>query len=508
MKLNYYISSFFWSTLAKILNAVVGFITIPLLLKYFGVNNYGMLSLANAANAYMNLLDLGINIGSIKYFSQWRSEKKYGLINNVARTSISFYGIIGLVNALLLFSIGLFGESLFNITHDEFLILRILLFILAAFSVINWISMVFSQLLISANRISFTQQMLAVRMILKLIIIFITIHAGLSLPTYFLLITFNLALIIFPYYWACKKNRLINSFIPLFHWKDFRIVFSYSMAIFALSFFQMTAAKSRPIILGIFAPEAAIVIAHYKIIEVFPMFIASIGGMFTSILLPKSSNIIAKNDTRGKEKFAYEGTRLTTILTILLCMPVALCANELLTLYVGSAHSHLAIWLQIWCFSMMISLHTTPCNSLILAIGKTKPIVIATAISCILSIVINILLSSIIGVGSAVIGYFVYIIILSTFNYTYYYKNILKLKFIPLVFAFLKPVMLGSLCYAIIFFLRIETLINASASIKINLIIRILVKTISWAILFTPSLFLFKQLDKNLISWVIKRKNI
>jgi len=500
MKLNYYISSFFWSTLAKILNAVIGFVTIPLLLKYFGVNDYGVLSLANAANAYMNLLDLGINIGAIKYFSQWRSEKKYTLIENVARTSISFYGIIGLVNALLLFIVGLFCENLFNISHEEFLILRILFFILACFSIINWISMVFSQLLISDNRISFTQQMLSVRIILKLIIILITIQTGLSLPIYFFLVTLSLAVIILPYYWICKRNHLINSFLPLFHWKDFRIIYRYSMAIFALSFFQMTAANSRPIILGMFAQEAATVVAKYKIIEVFPMFIASVGGMLTSILLPKSSNIIAKNDTKGKDKFAYEGTRLTSILTILLCMPVALCANELLTLYVGEAYSHLAVWLQIWCFTMLINLHTTPCNSLILATGKTKPIVLVTAISCILSIIINILLSSSMGVGSAVIGFFIYVLIIVTFNYAYYYKNTLKLEFAPLVLAFMKPALLGSLCYAIVYFLKLETLIKIDSSEKYILIFRILFKVIVWMAIFVSSLFIFRILNRKHIS--------
>ena len=49
-KNNYYISSLFWSTLAKILNAVLGFITVPLLLGYYGKAEYGLLSIATACN--------------------------------------------------------------------------------------------------------------------------------------------------------------------------------------------------------------------------------------------------------------------------------------------------------------------------------------------------------------------------------------------------------------------------------------------------------------------------
>ena len=99
---NYYVSAFFWSTLAKVLNAVFSFITIPLLLGFYGKAQYGILSIATACNAYMHILDLGINTGAVKFFSQWRAEGKQVLINNVARTNITFYIIISLINIFVL----------------------------------------------------------------------------------------------------------------------------------------------------------------------------------------------------------------------------------------------------------------------------------------------------------------------------------------------------------------------------------------------------------------------
>ena len=77
---NYYISSFFWSTCAKILNALFGFISIPLLLGVYGKSDYGILSIATACNGYMHLLDMGMNVGAVKYFSQWKVEGKKDLL--------------------------------------------------------------------------------------------------------------------------------------------------------------------------------------------------------------------------------------------------------------------------------------------------------------------------------------------------------------------------------------------------------------------------------------------
>ena len=117
---NYYLSSFFWSTQAKILNAILGFISIPLLLGYYGKADYGILSIATACNAYMHVLDLGMNTGAVKFFSQWRAEGKDRLINNVARTNYTFYILISAVNILGLLVLAWWGEGLFSITPGQF----------------------------------------------------------------------------------------------------------------------------------------------------------------------------------------------------------------------------------------------------------------------------------------------------------------------------------------------------------------------------------------------------
>ena len=64
----YFLSSFFWSTFSKVLNALFGFVSVPLLLGYFGKAEYGLLSIATACNGYMHLMDLGMNTGAIKFF--------------------------------------------------------------------------------------------------------------------------------------------------------------------------------------------------------------------------------------------------------------------------------------------------------------------------------------------------------------------------------------------------------------------------------------------------------
>ena len=114
---NYYLSSFFWSTVSKLLNAVLGFITVPLLLGYFGKAEYGVIAIATSWNGYMHLLDLGMNNGTVKFFSQWAAKGDRANIYRVARTNITFYLFVALVNAVLLLALALWGEFLFSVSH-------------------------------------------------------------------------------------------------------------------------------------------------------------------------------------------------------------------------------------------------------------------------------------------------------------------------------------------------------------------------------------------------------
>ena len=70
-QVRYFAGSFIWGVISKVSEAAIKFFTIPLMLHYFGKDNYGILTLAISTNAYMGLLGLGINTGAVKYFSQW-----------------------------------------------------------------------------------------------------------------------------------------------------------------------------------------------------------------------------------------------------------------------------------------------------------------------------------------------------------------------------------------------------------------------------------------------------
>lgn len=423
LKNSYYVSSFFWSTLSKVLTAIVGFLSVPLLLGFYGKAEYGILAIATACNGYMQLLDLGMNIGTVRFFSQWRAEGKNELINRVARTNITFYGLIAIVNILGLVGLALWGEGLFSVTHEQFLLLRTCLLIIALFSVLSWETTTFNQLLIADKQMAFTMQMQCIITVLKGLLVAMVLLFKLPLTTYFFFLTGVLTLLLIPYIIRCRKYNLINSIRPATYWNDFKVVITFSLSLFLLSLFQSTATQSRPILLSMFAANGATAVTDFRIIEVVPQMIIMIGGTFSGMFLPKTSEMVARKDEKAIKDFAYKWTTMTTIVVACLCFPVMLCTNEILTAYVGASYAHLSVWLLIWTITVLIQMHTTPGNALVLAYGKTKLLVQVTSVACVCSMILNVVLCKYFEVGSAIIAYFLYVCTIICLYYVVFYLS-------------------------------------------------------------------------------------
>ena len=493
----YFAGSFMWSVISKVTDAAVKFFTIPLMLHYFGKDNYGVLTLAVATNAYMNLLNLGVNTGAVKYFSQWIAEKQYTLIHSVSRTSISFYLIIGVINSIALVAMALFGQHLFNISEQQFALLKIMFFIMAFYAILNWSTSVFNQLLIANERINFIQQINIIKSFTNLLLIYLTIKFNISLLTYFILFSTLNSFFILPYYIKAKAANLIQSFLPGKDWKNFKLIYRYSLAIFAMGIFQFTATQSRPIVLSMFNNTGAGILSEYRVIEVFPIFIISIGGMIITILLPITTKLVQQRQHEKIAEMAYKGTGITSILVCLLCFPIMINSHDILTLYVGEKYNFLAPWLSLWVFTILLYLHNSPVSSLVLSTGKTRMLVYSSATACITSIIINALLAKSFGVGSAVIGYLIYITIQMSFYYLYFNSKILNLNSFKVFKGFIIPTFIAFIAYLPVYIFKFDLS---------SVFLIILIKTSIWGILFFAMLFIFKIIDLQKLLLYLKNR--
>ncbi|POY39250.1 hypothetical protein C3K47_01785 [Solitalea longa] len=481
------LSGSLWGILAKSIDAIVKFFTIPLLVGFYGKADYGLIALAFSLNAYLRLMDMGLNIGSIRYFSMWIMQKEWDKIGKVSRSSIVFYGWIGVLNAVVFLFIAFYGGSFFKIVPSQLYVFQWMMCTLAASAVFNWASNVIIQFLTAYGELAWINKIAVLSSVLNLATVFLAIKCLIPLNYYFLLYILS-TLIIIPlniYRLKITQMPILDLIMPVWDGKAFKEILGYSVAIFAMSLFQFSADNLRPILLGKYAGKGIEVLTDYRVIQTIASLITAFGGVFLQVLLPSASKIYVNNDTHKINKLAYNGTRYISIFLSLVVFLLIVNAKVLLVLYMGKSYEELSIWLIIWLLTVLLSMHNAPIATFVLSSGKTKFLIYSSAISCILSLPITAFFAHKYNVGSAVMGYFFYIVLQLMCYYCYYIPFELKLDVKQILFkSFLPGVVVGCIACLLTYF--IGDLIPDLSGFK-----KLIFQSIAFSLQFGIYLFLF-----------------
>lgn len=413
-----------WTTIVNIVNGVYGFISVPILIAYFGKSDYGLIGLAMSVNVYLRLMDLGFSSTNVRYFSNWLAQKKYANVNALFKTSLSFYGTLGFLNAIILLLISLYSDNIFNINSEQSVILKHLFYILAISAFISWYTSCFDQLVRANELVGWTQKMTLLPKCFQIVILILTITIGLSIEWYYALTAFSMFTIL-PF--MVKKIKQLCpyvSFIPSFDKKIFREVLPYSLNIFSFGIFQFSIVNLRPVLLGIESnPES---ITDYRILDGIVRIVLLLGGAFVGVLLPSASKVVAMHNKAAQDQIAYQGTKFISIAICFCCFGMMSISSEMLTIYVGKDYLYLVFWLDLWLLATL-GTHNQAISSLILAGSDIRAITYSSILASVIGLILTWLLIPIYDVGATVIGYVVYCLIQILFYYLYYWPMVMKI---------------------------------------------------------------------------------
>ncbi|MEP0713194.1 MAG: hypothetical protein ABJC55_14850, partial [Algoriphagus sp.] len=144
------------------------------------------------------------------------------------------------------------------------------------------------------------------------------------------------------------------------------------------------------------------------------------------------------------EKLVFTATRYISIFLSFIVFLLVLNSESILLLYMGKDYLHLSVWLNIWLLTVLLNMHNTPVASLVLSSGKTRFLIYSSAMACILSLPITIILAPTMNVGAAVLGYLAYMLIQIGFFYIYYIPKVLNLDSLKIFFGAFTPSVIAS----------------------------------------------------------------
>lgn len=470
-----------WVLVQNIINILYGILAVPFLVNYFGKDEYGIIGMAISVNAYTQILDMGFAMANVKMFAEYIEKGDEDRLQRYFSFSHLLYLLIGLINTIVILLVAQHVPSLFQVSSDQAVILKHLLWILAANSIFSWISVCFDQFLKAHEYIDWIAKRQSLLKILLFAFLSSVIIFNLSIETYFFGYVF-IATIILPLT-IIKARRIEPKLKFNFRYdKEMALVaLPYFLSFFSFGIFQFLASSSRSLFIGgISGPTC---VAEFSVMSTITSVVVVFTGTFTQVLLPIVSKMKVSGDINGLTKIVNQGTRLANIFLTLIVFSIIISCNELINVYVGQDFINIEKWLILWLLMLLLS-HRNVMTSLVFAQSELRPVAVMGGIAMCIALVAYIILIPYFGVGGAVIGYFIHDLIHTCFYYFYYFPKYVKINVIPNLLEKIIPTWVVAMFLTIL----LTCLFN---NLVLNKTLTILLKSGSFAILFCICAFIF-----------------
>lgn len=491
-----------WGLLGKITNAGVNLISLPLMINYFGKKQFGLISLAFSVNIFLQILNLGLPTGAVKFIAGYRTLERKDKIIRALQSNTVLFSILGVLFGFTAIIIGHYSKDLYRLDYYSYEEFNWCMITLAITGFINWYTNSMICLVNAYECVGFSERINLFSNIFRFFAAVLTIEFKLSLVCYFLL--YSISGITFIPLILYKVMRLgynpLSIIIPKFYYQDFKPILLYSITLFIIGIFQYLGNQLRPLILGYVSNSGVVSVADYQILQTIGNFILFFGSVFLNPLIPAFAKQNTTNSSQLND-YVVNGTKALFIFISLIILLFIVNAKQILLLYVGPKYSHLTIWLQIMAFSL-IGIHNQVVSAYIIAKSNIKPLIFIIIIAAIISVVLQISLGQVYDVGGAVLSFLVYKILELSMTYFYYlprYTSINISKFYHK--GIKKPLLIFILTAVVMFcFNNIIKINNNITSIAINTFIVFLV--------FATLTYKFVLTKNELLSFKLKAMRI
>jgi O-antigen/teichoic acid export membrane protein len=443
----------FFSIFAKVTNATIQLLSLPILLKVYGKGDYGLIIIAMSLNTFLAIVQLGLPTGLPKFVAEWLAEGNHKQLHSAIQTVSSFYLAIALINFLALLSIAFFWPDLFKVNPGQIRTLQTLLIITAITSLLAIPATLVGQLLIGAQELGFYSCLEIMKSLFFAGLVSFVYYnpESLSISFFYALQCILMFLMVPVKLWRWTRYGSLKIFLPGWNFQDILPLLKYCLSLMVFSIFIAMADKLNPVILGIRVPyNAGEALTDYQIINYIRVFLLMISGSFMAALIPHVSGAMAGGNRLIYGKTIGQGTKYIWAFGALIGFGVIMLSKEVLSIYIGPENLSLKIWLMVLVGATLYNLYVTSISSVILSSGKLVPMLYATASGCLVSVLSCWFLTPRFGVGAVAISVGAYNFVNMIVTHFWYLPRYFDTKPIrQIVDIMLPPVFAGIvMCFA------------------------------------------------------------
>lgn len=316
-------------------NALIGFIYIPLLLAFLTKEQYGLYQLVGSMIAYIAIMDFGLANTTVRYYSRYIAQNDVRNQENLLATMLRLY--LGIALAIIVIGIILLHILLpfytTALSSADLIIAKqvywIMLFNLAIVIPGN----IFSAIIQSHEKFIFLRCASLLNIILQPCLVYIVLHFKASIVALVIVQTLcNLSLFIANAYYSVFK---LKARFHLHKWegKFVKEILFFSFFIFLNAIMDQIYWKTGQLILGAIIGTAAV--AVYSVTVQLCMSFMGFSANISNVFLPKLSALAVQDNMAEINAIFLKVGRLQFYIVMLIFWGFVLFGRQFLHLWVG-----------------------------------------------------------------------------------------------------------------------------------------------------------------------------
>ncbi|MGG1573187.1 lipopolysaccharide biosynthesis protein [Fictibacillus sp. NRS-1165] len=323
-----------------VINALVGFVYIPLLIHFLGKSEYGLYQLMGSFLIYLSLFDFGLSNTVTRYYSKYLALNNEKGKENLLALSIVIYLSLTIVLIIVGIIFYFFLEQIFNdsLTKLEILTAKKMYIIILITAAVTIATSVFNAIINANERFVFLKGLSIVQTIMRPLVVYavFSIEAS-ALIVVIIQAIINISGVILKIYYSFRK---LNVKIRYHHWDKnlFKEMLRYSFFVFITALMDQIFWNSDQVILGILVGTSSV--AVYSIGSQIVMYYMTLSTAMSGVFLPSITKSVTKEDSNKEltNTFIKVG-RLQFILLGAVLSGFILFGKEFIFIWVGHSFS-------------------------------------------------------------------------------------------------------------------------------------------------------------------------
>lgn len=324
------------------LNAVVGLLYTPYMLRMMGQSEYGLYSLVASVIAYLTVLDLGFGNAIVRYTAKFRAEKK----TEEQYEMFGMFFLLYLVIGIIAFGIGLglyfnvdtlFGNTM---TAVELGRARIMMLLLVANLAFTFPMSIWGSVIQAYEDFVFQKSLNIIRIILNTAVMICLLHFGYKAVAMVVVQTiFNVLTLVINFIY-CRRKLNIHIYFRFkhFHWGFLKEVAIYSFWIFLNAIIDRVYWSTGQFVLGAMVGTAAVAVFAIAI-QLEGMYM-QFSTAISSVFLPKVTAMVATNRSRKEISDLFIRTgRIQYIVLAYILSGFIIFGRQFIELWAGAGYS-------------------------------------------------------------------------------------------------------------------------------------------------------------------------